>query len=242
VARDDAGRDALRREQQMLRLLWKSEAQGAPYFLQQISPPIDHGPVHIEGDEFWVSVLQWRPGFHTSLEQAAEQRDGRLDGRILVWVVKRALETLSFVHRSGFVHGALTPDHVVLHPREHGVILIGFSYAQLLKPSLNQQPIAPFAPKWRDLYPSAILKGDRPSTADDIALLCRSVMHVAGTSWVNRSGSLPGALGRLLRDAADGEYADAWELRELVTAAAAKEYGAPKYSPLQSDEPNKKNE
>ena len=111
-----------------------------------------------------------------------------------------------------------------------------------LCPRPSEHPVAPFAPKWRALYPSAILNGDRPSTAEDIALLCRSVMHVAGTSWVNRSGSLPGALGRLLRDAADGEYADAWELRELVTAAAAKEYGAPKYSPLQSDEPNKKNE
>ena len=235
VARTDAGRDALRREQQSLRDLWKSDAQGAPYFLQQLPPPIDHGPVRIDGEEFWVSVLQWRPGFHTSLERAVERRDGRLDGRILVWVVKRALETLSFIHRSGYVHGALTPDHILLHPREHGAILTGFSSAQRITSSLKRPVSYPSDPRWRDLYPAVFLQGAAPTPADDIALLCRSILHAAGTSWINRSGSLPAALGRVLRDAADGTIADAWELREQVTAAAAAGYGAPKYSPLEPD-------
>ena len=232
VATSPAGREQLRKEQRALSQLWKSDAQGAEYYVQRIPPPVAHGPVHILKDEYWASVMQYRAGFHTSLTQAVADNDGALSGRILVWVAKRTLETLAFIHRSGFVHGAITPDHIVLHPKEHGCLLIGFSEAQNHMSSIKRPLPVHISTRWRDVYPGVLTRTQQATQHTDVAMVAKCILHSAGTRWLNRGGSLPRALSAVIQRAADGDFTDAWELRERIDAAAKADYGAPKYSPL----------
>ncbi|MEJ2858382.1 MULTISPECIES: adenylate cyclase [unclassified Saccharothrix] len=52
-----------------------------------------------------------------------------LDGRDYAWMHRRLLRALAGAHRAGLVHGAVTADNVLVHPRQHGIVLIGWSFA-----------------------------------------------------------------------------------------------------------------
>jgi len=39
------------------------------------------------------------------------------------------LEVLGWLHRAGWSHGAIVPPHLLVHARDHGVALVGWSRA-----------------------------------------------------------------------------------------------------------------
>jgi hypothetical protein len=63
-------------------------------------------------------------------------------------------------------------------------------------------------------------------------MAARCVLRAAATGLLDRSGTLPRELGRLVEGAAAGGRDDAWALLEELEAAALQEYGPPAYSPL----------
>jgi len=207
LARHGQDGSRLRHEHAVLQRLWDSPARGADHFVRRLAAPIALAPVRVGGAERVVSVMQWRSGFHTTLQDAIEAFPDGVHGRVLVWVLKRVLEELAFLHRAGVGHGAVEPDHILVHPRDHGAMLVGFGGAAL----------APHV--------------DR---ASDVVGLARSIEQAAGARGllVDRFGSLPPALGRVVRDAAAGHHDDAWALRAQVDAAARRAYGPSQYSPL----------
>ncbi|MFI9011077.1 adenylate cyclase [Actinosynnema sp. NPDC053489] len=52
-----------------------------------------------------------------------------LDGRDYAWMHRRLLRAVAGAHRTGLVHGAITPDNVLVHPAQHGIVLVGWSFA-----------------------------------------------------------------------------------------------------------------
>ncbi|MEU4445552.1 adenylate cyclase [Actinosynnema sp. NPDC050801] len=52
-----------------------------------------------------------------------------LDGRDYAWMHRRLLRAIAGAHRTGLVHGAITADNVLVHPREHGIVLAGWTFA-----------------------------------------------------------------------------------------------------------------
>jgi hypothetical protein len=42
---------------------------------------------------------------------------------------KRTLDMLGWLHQRGWAHGDVTPAHLLIHPRDHGVVLAGWSSA-----------------------------------------------------------------------------------------------------------------
>jgi len=42
---------------------------------------------------------------------------------------RRILDMLAFAHAAGWTHGALHPAHLLVHPRDHGILLIGWAGA-----------------------------------------------------------------------------------------------------------------
>jgi serine/threonine protein kinase len=45
------------------------------------------------------------------------------------WMWRRLLVALGVAHRAGVVHGAVVPDHVLIEPTEHGLVLTNWCYA-----------------------------------------------------------------------------------------------------------------
>jgi len=98
-------------------------------FLEALLPqPVGVGVGRCDGHaDRPASVYRWRSGFHFTFADARAEYPAGVDGRSCVWMWNRLLEQLSSLHVMGYVHGAVTPDHLLLHPRDHGLVLCGWS-------------------------------------------------------------------------------------------------------------------
>lgn len=139
---------------------------------------------------------------------------GRIPARPAAWVWRRILEALAFVHRAGFVHGAIIPPHVLIEAGEHGARLVGFGNA-----GRHGDPLDGRAAAWAAIYPSTTL-----SIRDDLRMSARTVLAVTPEST--------GSFGDLLRRVADDGADDAWALRQAVGAAADSTFGKPAFCPI----------
>nr|WP_296066512.1 hypothetical protein [uncultured Actinoplanes sp.] len=70
-----------------------------------------------------VNVLERLDGF----VPLSEVHD--LDPRDAAWMWRRLLVALGWAHRAGVVHGAVFEEHVLIHPAEHGVVLVDWCLA-----------------------------------------------------------------------------------------------------------------
>ncbi len=206
--------ELVRNEWTVLTALQKSRAEGAEHLTPRLPSPVAHGLVTTDKPRL-ASVFGWLPGFTHSLSAIEREYPGGVDGKIGVWMLTRLLELLGFVHRAGFVHGAVTPDHVLVHPRDHGATLVGWTLAQA---HAGGPPLLGMPRDWLQLYGSA----SRAEPALDIAMACRSVARVA---------RFEGPLKKVLKQGVSG-HADAWSLVEQLRAASRQVHGPPSYNPL----------
>lgn len=73
-------------------------------------------------------VLRRVPGFY-SLAEVRQAYPSGLDARDLAWMWRRAFAGLSLAHEMDWVHGALGPEHILIHPAEHGLMFCGWTSA-----------------------------------------------------------------------------------------------------------------
>ncbi|MBI3722437.1 zinc ribbon domain-containing protein [bacterium] len=234
VARALADQDLLDREWSALEALSRSEAKGSDYFSGLLPQRVGHGPLaRADGLARKASVFRWRSGFQHTLEDVRAAFPDGVDPRTAVWMWKRVLELLGWVHASGWAHGAVLPRHVLVHPRDHGIVLCGWSSAARAD---AREPVAALSARARPFYTDELWAGAPPSRAGDIAMSARSMIHVMGGDPVR--GTLPLAvpepLGVLLATCADPSEPrsvidDTWELLERVAAAARAAFGEPKF-------------
>ena len=96
----------------------------------RVPQPIAHGVI---GDGAHAGsrglLLRHPPGFRRTFEDVRRAYPKGVDARASVWMWRRVLETLHFVHRAGFVHGAITPARLLVEDGEHGVLMVGFGKA-----------------------------------------------------------------------------------------------------------------
>jgi hypothetical protein len=125
-----AGLHAARLEHATLAKLAESEARGAALFATLVPQPIAFGPfVSRDLPARGALVYRWRSGFQHTLSDVREAHPDGIDGRAAVWMWRRVLALLAWTHASGFAHGAVLPEHVLVHPRDHGAVLVGWSKA-----------------------------------------------------------------------------------------------------------------
>lgn len=131
LARDAAGDAVLAREAAVLQALQALSVPGAAYFTRRLPQPLGLGVAQGLGDgERQALVLRHPTGFWGSLQEVQQANPQGIDARHAVWLWRRMLEVLAFVHGAGWTHRALTPAHALVHPRDHGVLLIGWSQAR----------------------------------------------------------------------------------------------------------------
>lgn len=90
---------------------------------------------------------------------------GRLDPRDVAWMWRRLLTGLGWAHRAGLVHGAVLPEHVLIHPGAHGVALVDWCYS--VAPG---QAVPAIVARYRAAYPSEVLTKKPATPATDIYL------------------------------------------------------------------------
>jgi hypothetical protein len=227
ILRCSSDQDLFRREQAFLRRLHESPARGTHHFATRIPEPISMGPVRLRDTERLVSVYRWRVGYLHTLEDVMRVHPKGVGAKVAVWSFKRLLEVLHWSHASGVLHGAVLPPHVLIHPRDHGVMLIGWNTAVSWSPR-QASTLPAISQAWKTWYPA----GREACRATDTSMAARCVLRAAGASPRFTGSTLPRGLDQLFVAAAKGQYEEAWELRQCVSDCSLEELGPPTYSPL----------
>ena len=155
-------------------------------------------------------VLAHPSGYWGSLADLNARFPQGIDPRHAVWIWRRMLDILRFVHAKGWSHGDVRPEHALVHPEDHAIRLISWGSAQ--KNAQNQA---------MDLLRSARI----------------TVVLLSGASG---SGSLPNtvppALAKLLTRASQDEAfcraQGAKGLDDMLRTAAQEDFGPPSFVPL----------
>ena len=146
----------LAREEEALSGLQHSQVPGAAYFSQRLPQPVGVGVAIDEGGrERQALVLRHPTGYWGTLADAMHNYPHGIDARHAVWIWRRILEVLAFVHDSGWVHGDLAPEHLLVQPRDHGVLMIGWGRARRTLDNLPPGTPAGARVPARDLMQSA---------------------------------------------------------------------------------------
>lgn len=205
--------DTLAKEAEILQQLQRSPAPGADYYSQHLPQVVGCGRTEgTSGAGREALVLRHPAGYWGSLAQAMSFRPNGIDPRHGVWIWRRVLDLLSFVHASGWTHGDLSADHWLVHPRDHGIHLVGWAHA---RPNANAATIA------RDLM----------QTAWTVRALLRG-----GDDLPEIANRVPAPLADLLRqsseDAAWCARLGATGIDEALRAASRAAFGPPTFIPF----------
>jgi hypothetical protein len=131
-----------------------------------------------------------------SLQEVREAYPDGIDARDMAWMWRRLLTILGYVHQRGFAHGLVTPDHILIEPRDHKLVLISWCAAVPLGSPPLLVPI-----RWMDWLDAT--KPLSPST--DLGCGGRSMLSLL-------NASADPAITRHLHRAAT--LAEAWKLLE----------------------------
>jgi hypothetical protein len=149
------------------------------------------------------------------------------------WIFRRLLLTLWLANRHGFVHGAVTPDHVLIFPEEHGLVLLDWTGAARI--GRESVPLADAAQ--RDFLPPELLDRAEAQPAMDIYMAAATTVHLLGGD--PRAGRIPSSvqpplaaeLLRCLAPQARYRPQDAFELHEAYGLLLGRRQYAPMIVP-----------
>jgi len=223
---------ALENEWRVLQSLQGSAAPGAEAFGRLLPQPVMHGEVtagFFSGRT--VNVFRRQCGLRHSLQAVMQLYPGGIPPRSAIWLWRRILEQLSFLHTSGLAHGAIVPAHILVQENDHGASLIGFGCAGEIGKKTSDRPADSEA-----FYPESDACPLTPQL--DLAMSARTMIAALGGDPASQSlsSSVPAPLASIaqriarLRPTADSE--SAWDVREMLGDLAGRVFGPPQFCPL----------
>jgi len=224
VARSHNDNDLIRAEAEALKVL------------EGVKPPICEGipklrsTFQIDGlRKREVNVILGFPDF-ISLLNVRGKMD--VDARTSVWIFKRLLSVLSWVHHFKMIHGAILPPHVLVYPdndgrsgfdpRKHTVRVIDWCYSVDYK---KRTRLSAWVPAWKDHYAPELLNKTGIGPSSDIYMAAKLIRYLCG--------KLPPAMETVLNRCLDPNpkkrYQKAGHVFDDWMKAAVMEFGSPKW-------------
>lgn len=131
LASPDAAPGRLRREADVLRQLQALSGASAAYFSQRLPQLAGYGEAEDGGGTRSEALLLRSPtGYWGSLADVRRHYPDGIAPSHAVWMWRRILEVLGYIHATGWSHGRLSPDHLLVQPADHGILLIGWADAR----------------------------------------------------------------------------------------------------------------
>jgi hypothetical protein len=163
---------------------------------------------------------------HVSLAAIRKMIPGGVPFRHIVWMMNRLLSAIGHTERAEFIHGGITPDHLLYHPEEHGLVLVGWcSVAKVAA----KEPVKIVADAWKNLYPEEVRRKFVAGAGTNIYMAAKCMRWAAE--------SIPARFRALLdwctAESPSARPRDAWELQDLWRLLAEEEYGKPRYVKLE---------
>ena len=234
ILRDHTDMETFDNEWDVLQTLHKSDAPGADDFTMLIPQTVFHGD--ISAGSFTgkrVSIFRWISSFQHTFEEVIRAYPQGIPPRASIWVWRRILEVLSFLHASGFVHGAVLPSHLLVQENDHGVRLVGYGCSGRAGGKLRA-----VSQTYASFHPQAGSSQLKLTPQLDLAMSARCVVAMLGGNPA--SGSLPDAVpepfANVLRRVAltdpTNSRENAWDIRTEIGKLANQVYGAPQFIPI----------
>lgn len=222
VARDPRDNDLLAAEAAALRVVSpRMPTTGLTRLLPHL---LDTFEVKSGGERRRVNVITRASTAHKSpdaeyvtLAQVRAVYPDGLDFRDVAWIARRMLGALGLVHSLGYVHAAVLPAHVLVHPTEHDALLVDWCYA------------VPAGSKGRALvkgseqgYPPELVAGKPLGPQADVYMFGQCVAQLLGADTSTHAQTFPASVPREIRSFVLGTQivnparrsADAWALHD----------------------------
>lgn len=238
IAQSAGDNDLLENEARVLGAMYPKK-QAEERFYRYLSKPLDSFLLRAGREAARrVSVMQLAEGF-VSLSAILTAYPKGVDYRDAVWMFKRALAGLWYVHRQKLVvHGAVLPPHLLFHPTGHGAKIVDWCYAVSDWPE-KKTHVRAISKAYRAYYPPEILAKKPPSPQSDLFMLGKCMVALLGGDVA--TGRVPDAvpkairsfLASLLIEKQSMRPEDAGKLHEEFDALLLSVIGKPKYRPLE---------
>jgi hypothetical protein len=223
LARDPADNDLMRREAVVLTQLRAAvEPRFGAYFPRLVQTRRRQEPG--SGIQRHANVIGWLPGF-VSLAEVSAAFPAGVDARDAVWMWRRLLVAIGAAHRAGIIHGAVLPEHVLIQPAEHGLVLIDWCYS-VPAPAGR---LAAVPGRYRAWYPPEVLAGRPPGPDLDIWLATRCMTELTGAALPDPLASF--AAGCTLASPRRRPD-DAWQLLAEFDDLLERLYGPRRFRPF----------
>lgn len=223
LVRDPADNDLMRAETMALATLrTRVEPPLQAYFPEPVQAQRRRDPS--SGVERQANVVAWLAGFR-SLAEVRDAFPGGVDPRDAAWMWRRLLVAVGAAHRAGLIHGAVLPEHVMIHPREHGLVLVDWCYSGPA-PAVR---VRTAVKRYLDWYPPEVLAGAPAGPDLDIWLATRCMTELVGPRMPARMAAF--ARGCLLASPSR-RPADAWLLLAEFDELLGRLYGPRTFRPF----------
>ena len=125
-----------------------------------------------------VNVITYVEGLY-SLQEVREAYPKGIDPKDMAWIWRRVLIALGFAHANKVIHGSVIPPHIMIHPEQHGVVLIDWSYA-VFDPAVTEERISAISGPYREWYPAEVFAKEIPTPGLDIAMAAKCMIYLLG--------------------------------------------------------------
>ncbi|MEO3823356.1 molecular chaperone DnaJ [Actinomadura sp. B10D3] len=229
MPRDPRDGDLIEREAVALRQLPKDgDGKFLPY-VPRLVESFQHRDA-ATGAQRRVNAIAALDGFH-SLAEVRRAHPGGVDPRDAAWMWRRLLVGLGFAHRAGVLHGAVLPEHVLIHPEEHGLVLVDWCYSvpgcyAHTDPSGR---VPAMVDRYAGWYPPEVPGRRAASPATDIFMATRCMTELMGDKAPKAMRSF--ARGCTL-PAQNRRPADAWRLLAEFDELLERLYGPRRFRPF----------
>lgn len=164
------------------------------------------------GTERTINVLNHLDGFYT-LAEVKDAFPSGLDIRDVLWMWKRLLIGIGHAHKAGVVHGAILPEHVLIHPEKHGLCIVDWCYASV-------DPFGPLkaiVPTSNSFYPKAVLDKGNLSPQTDVTMATNTIATLF-------DAAIPIRFSRFAKACVASPPEDAWGLMNELTELAEEHF------------------
>ncbi len=184
-----------------------------------------------------VNVVQLADG-HVPLSAVMAAYPRGIDYRDAVWMFKRCLAGLWYVHRQKLiVHGAVLPPHLLVHPTGHGCKIVDWCYAVQDWPS-KKGHVKAISKNYRAYYAPEILAKKLPTPQTDLYMLGKTIIALLGGDVT--TARIPDAVPKQMRafisslciENQSKRPDDAGKLHEEFDALLESVVGKPRYRPF----------
>ncbi len=169
-----------------------------------------------------VSVFAFDPNLET-LDSIMQRYPEGVGGRHIGWIFKRIMLALTWAHAAEIVHGAITPEHILVSKSNHGIVLCGWIHSGKPGDAIKIVPR-----KYKDTYPELAVKSKTLHPEMDVAMAAAIARKACGDDTPMQIRAYLSAISNTNCVSGVGT----WNLHQEFDAVLKRVYGAPKFVEL----------